>query len=433
MRSQRFAIAGLVMLLIGGVAAGVYWFVSESSDRGPRPAIANTPTQDATADTSTPSRSHAADAARGDDQRDGSAPADSTADGTAPDKRDGRDRAPALNRTDRSRVTTRLVDAESLLRGATEDFAATIVGRVIDDSGRGIAEAEVSATYSHGAEGVSTLTRGRAASAPITAKTDDTGSYEIAVNCKVPQGITQIEVAVSATAAGYKSGAAVPVRSVNKDERRSGADITLTLGGSIVGRVVDAAGNPAADVNVDAHSANRDAASPSRERVASRSQLSDRTKTASDGTFKFEGLLPGSWRIRVAGDPQSGRVGAGEVLVVAGQETRISTDFVVATTTSVTLRILNEEGNPIAVSGAGMRVVASFAAPDRQARQLAAMMDAEGHVTFKDVPVDALEFTVTVDGYESGEAIQVRLAEGQVTDAGEVRLTAVARETDDQG
>jgi hypothetical protein len=61
------------------------------------------------------------------------------------------------------------------------------------------------------------------------------------------------------------------------------------------------------------------------------------------------------------------------------------------------------------------------------------MMDAEGHVTFKDVPVDALEFTVTVDGYESGEAIQVRLAEGQVTDAGEVRLTAVARETDDQG
>jgi RNA polymerase sigma-70 factor (ECF subfamily) len=153
---------------------------------------------------------------------------------------------------------------------------APLVRGVVNTEGQPLADAKVEA-FPFEASGTMTVNGLRCTVVPFdmgSCTTDSAGQFELYVDADGP-------IVVRASAAGW-----VDVESEPLDAASRGADEVLELalgrGGAIEGRVLVPAGESSAGRIVGAHRGDGRPIS---------------TRTAEDGTFRFEGLMPGDWYV----------------------------------------------------------------------------------------------------------------------------------------
>ena len=185
-----------------------------------------------------------------------------------------------------------------------------IAGRVVDDTGKPIADARVVAQKKT-VEGGMTIetTRGDAST-----KTDSSGTFLLS-------GLDDTVVTIHASSRGYQRGKVDDV-AVGSSE----VLIRLARCGSIEGILVDGAGQPiaASEVSVESDSTGG--------LVLVRN--SNSTKTAADGTFRLDNVSPGQVQLHAEGtshrptEPQTLQVRPGELLKGVRLVARIGTTVV---------------------------------------------------------------------------------------------------------
>ena len=251
------------------------------------------------------------------------------------------------------------------------DSAVKVSGRVVDASGNGIAGAEVSV---EDREGWGRWPR------PVsdTATTDGEGRFAIA---DAPSGT----LFARATAAGRAPGEA-EVGNAGPGRAREGIVITLTDGGSLRGRVLDAQGTPVAGAKVaftPAPDEDRGGPGRGRRRMDAAAAVAPVTSGA-DGSFVIDSLAEGAGFLAASAEKGSGVVAT---RVSAGSETAV--DVRLDSTGSVAGRVVDGNGAPLA----GARV---FVAGDWRDREAMARNAAAGQ-TFRSTASDA-EGRFQIDG-----------------------------------
>lgn len=171
-----------------------------------------------------------------------------------------------------------------------EDFelvpAASISGRVLDVGGTPVSGATVSLELDVGERIQQSMTGGGP-----TAVSDHLGEYLL-------EGIEPGAISVVARLQGF-AGSEPASLDLAVGELREDLDLTLRLGGTVEGEVLDEAGDPAAGRMVIVQSM----PDYSRQHIAT---------AGPDGDFRFEHLEPGSWQVISMANALTGDVGTGE-------------------------------------------------------------------------------------------------------------------------
>ena len=274
---------------------------------------------------------------------------------------------------------------------------ASVRGRVVDPAGAPVAEALVRA-----------LTIDRAELFEVTATTPD-GRFELPIE--------RAERWLLDAAANGIGGVVGAPFSVDPAVDVEVGDLTLRSIGAVGGRVVDARGEPAAEVVVEAFGDETvpDHAGPGRPIIRDEGGLRRSGGCSrADGTFTITGLAAGTYRLATRDEPST------EQGVVQLHELGDTSAVLIVTRRRLRVVVQDETGEPIpgaAVSwrfgndsrsdstdsrgvvlfhgGAGQRVAASASAPD--------CAPAEGEYQFGDVHDDAeLRLTLRPLGEERG-------------------------------
>lgn len=311
----------------------------------------------------------------------------------------------------------------------TFPFSVTISGRVIDDAGRGVDGAQVSARFSYTyakptAPEESSRRRSSRTSATnvgVVATTDAGGHYTATITAKLLAKVDLVTVAMSATADLFAPGSAVLVKDVKEAEQRTGVDLSMFGAGMVTGRVVDRQGNPLKGVVVRGIESRNTGGEKNSEPVRRSAIATLVAPTDADGKFKITGLIAGDWVFFATSKTHQEPDQPEKLTVLAGSE-HVLPDIVMAPFTSVRVRLLHEDGTvvterPIAVL--------YFKHGNNGTRGLSGRADAEGYVTVTGVPADATEFTLSPRGYEGITGNYLRLIEGQLNEAGEYRIRPV--------
>jgi hypothetical protein len=182
--------------------------------------------------------------------------------------------------------------------------------------------------------------------------------------------------------------------------------------GSVRGRVVDPDGRPLSGVVIFAHR------TADKDKFAETYRSDDRTTSDDDGIFHLSTLEVGEWYFIVASSEYTVRENPGSVTVIENTETVIADNFVLGPPTALKLRLVDENGTPLA---AGVRVTAAFGQRGPAVR-LVRDLEADGIVLIKGAPAAATEVTLSVPGYEPSDTLRVALREGELTDGGELKL-----------
>ncbi|MBK8206901.1 MAG: carboxypeptidase regulatory-like domain-containing protein [Planctomycetes bacterium] len=311
----------------------------------------------------------------------------------------------------------------------TFPFTVTISGRVIDDAGRGVDGAQVSARFSYtyakptAPEESSRRrsTRTSATNVGVVATTDAGGHYTATITAKLLSKVDLVTVAMSATADLFAPGAAVLVKDLKEAEQRTGVDLSMFGAGMVTGRVVDRQGNPLKGVVVRGIEARNTGGNKMSEPVRRSAIATLVAPTDADGKFKITGLIAGDWVFFATSKTHQEPDQPEKLTVLAGSE-HVLPDIVMAPFTSVRVRLLHEDGTAVTERPS---VTFYFKHGNNSTRGLVGRADAEGYVTVTRVPADATEFTLSPRGYEAIAGNYLRLIEGQLNEAGEHRVRPV--------
>lgn len=214
------------------------------------------------------------------------------------------------------------------------------------------------------------------------AETDADGAFEIS-------GLPAATYAITAQAAGFAAGHA---------KAPAGGDpieIVLSPGGSITGRVVDAAGEPLAGVSVQGEAEGDDA--------GERGSFWITTGDAGDGRFTTNDTTPGTYalRVRASGAGEASRTG---VKVVAGRTTDVGT-IALERGGVVTGTVIDADGQGIP----GATVLALRDVHNRRRDDPKAETDAAGAFEIRGVRPGKVEVQVSHPAYVSGGASGVEV------------------------
>jgi protocatechuate 3,4-dioxygenase beta subunit len=173
----------------------------------------------------------------------------------------------------------------------------SIKGRVVGDDGQPMANAPVVATPI----GRGAARRQRTFGQGSQTTTDDYGAFEF-------EGLAPASYAISASAPGYITPP--PIEDENSyGVYRAGdvANITLTRGGVITGKVVNASGNPLTGVGVNAIRVGGLEGEPDKQLVFQ--SFGRAWRTDDRGVYRIYGLVPGSYIIQAGPAGQAGAPG----------------------------------------------------------------------------------------------------------------------------
>ncbi len=440
MRFPRATTAGLLSLLIGGCVLGGYLYFSQASqgnairacvgpegDAEPRHHVPATKTDVATivlpADpdkTIGPVDEHAQLKGEESAKEGAKESANKASDQELPPEQTEKEKAVA----ELTKLLEKIENSEIETPGAeTFPFTVTISGRVIDDAGRGVDGAQVSARFSYtfakppasGERSRRQVSSARSTDVGVVATTDAGGHYAATITAKLSAKVDLVNVAMSAKAERFAPGTTVLVKEVKEAEQRTGVDLLMFSAGIVTGRVVDRQGNPLKDVTVRGIQGRSEKSSEPVGRSGSATQTA---KTDADGKFKLPGLIAGDWIFFATSKTHQEPDQPDNLTVLAGSE-HILPDIVMAPFTSVRVRLLNEDGTAVTERPSATLY---FKHGNNSTRGISGRADAEGYVTVTGVPTDATEFSLNPRGYEAVTGNYLRLIEGQLNEAGEYRI-----------
>lgn len=448
MRTPRMAVAGLILLLVGGLAFAGQWFVKTSApENSPRACVGMH--ADEPQDNGRPTLKdkfvgppvtspHDAYAPQPDAQLTSPSPAPEVPQASPDDKPEV---APKKDVSDpdalRKEIEKLLEEAQEMQPLAEVDdtinFGFTVSGRVVDDQGAGVAGAAVSgyATYysprsvSGDSDGVRRRVAAQVVQAGVVATCDGAGYFAAQFNIKVARGVSSVTVILSAAAERYvQKSEVIRLNDVKEGDARQDVAITMYAAGILSGRVVDERGYPLFGVQVQATlvpTESRNSRERSRRPTAVAAPAA--VKTDRDGRYTFGWIKEGAWRL-TAGSATHVAVQPGtDVEVTTGVEST-APEIVMAAAATVRVRVLTDEGNAVS-DKPGTYLSATFKRADGTPVVRNARTDADGYVVFATVPADATEMTLHAAAWATAQPVALSLTGGVERDLGELRLQQV--------
>jgi hypothetical protein len=428
MRKRLLPVLGLCLLLLIGFATGVMWWMNaQTTQETNAPLHAHQCGGHGSSASASPAAGNTASTAARD-----SAPEHSSA---TTDGGTGTEGAPQQSPEPES--TTPEPEPEEPPEeppAGRFQFSCTISGRVMDQSGRGIAEAEVIAillvhcvTKSGEAKRLGPTRHSK------TWITDENGRYAATIRLGSNWDVETVDATMSAELAGLAPIAVVRVERIKPHERRTGADITMVPGGSIAGFVRDETGNPLEDVVIFAVLRDSDTSGAGRAGRIIGEQYTVRTD--SDGHYQIAAVKEGVWHISALSAKHGIMKTSPIVTVVAGREAKAD-DLVLGTSVVVKMRLVDPDGNTIKADKSKMLYAeARLTVNDNVLRTQLAIDDA-GTATVHKVPLETTSITIVLGEHLEKELgkrlysdpVAVALLPGTENDIGEVRVKSSTRD-----
>jgi protocatechuate 3,4-dioxygenase beta subunit len=262
-------------------------------------------------------------------------------------------------------------------------MGGVIAGQVKDPDGKPVAAAQVCAFQQMGPNGYQSL------SPELTGKD---GRYTIR---GVPPGNWSLSAAPPAGSRLVLQG--LPARAVAAGKTET-VDVALQPGASIVGRVVTDKGRPVAGASVSLQSGRGNLSHmPGME-----GHDRDAALTDASGTFRIDGLWPGTHKIQCSAPDPVLRIEPADVKVEGAGEQK--TEIVARATGSLRGTVLDAAGKPVGSEFLRLHLEQPAAAAGGQPLQLTLYPSAEGQFRQSHVYADTyrLVVTVTKKGEEKG-------------------------------
>ncbi len=402
MRSSALPLVGLALIIVGGIAFGVYFFVSESSAPTPRNSTA---------------------AAPDDKPKRAPKPAPENRAAPAPETPQPGDATPA--KTEPPKDTTPK-PIEQPAQPADTGFRVTISGRVLDETGQGLPGIDVTARIVPDAKSNTDRRKEDSpdgASDPLTTTSGADGKYSLEITQELRSKQQTIRVEMGVTTRGWALQNAV-----THDGLRAGTSKTVDLkvvpAGSAVGRVVDSSGSPLSHMAISATRL-----TDGEQRAVAPSMKGPTAITDSAGQYRFDALLVGNWEFTLMRKADGGSAKPVTGTVDAGSETTLD-DIVLSEPATVRFRAVDGDGNPLPheIREAGLSL--TFVSPDGSKTTMQAVPGDNGTVDCANVPASATQMLVHHPGLASTETVALSLKGGVENDIGDVRLTLKAAGTD---
>lgn len=289
--------------------------------------------------------------------------------------------------------------------GKSHDAQVTLSGRVSDEGGSVVAGAAIMLNYLAPQGG--TETRGRSAGLARSlsiAATDNEGAYTANIKLTFPGENQALTVTLFAQAGNGLKSAEMTVE-LNPGEERDGLDFVLPLGGELIGQVVNQRLEAMSGVTVTAQ--------------LEGGRKTDIFKCVSDsqGSFFFNGLAPGAYRISAAADGFQTASDALMVEVVSGQTVNMPEALQMKPLTAIRVRLVSADSQPRGP------VTATFTTSSGKNVTVKAVADADGYALISSPPEDAVEAVFSANGYEPSNPVAVSVIADDHVDVGEVSLT----------
>lgn len=396
MRRPLLQFIGLGLLLVAGIAGGVYW-VSQQDTQTHRhnPGVIADPA-DAASRTPEPS--------------------------TTPVEPD----YPAIEEPTSAPQSQ---PEESTERQPATTFSATVHGTVLDDSGMPVRGADIMARVVYP---VSAVGSQHQAVLGKVAATGEDGTF--AANIRLNQRVDRLDVSLHAEALWHIPGDNVQVAGLKQAEHKREVRLDVISAGALSGFVRDDAGMALANVTVTANRRQVEGENPlpaadgsGPDRFARALQRLGRAtaRTGPNGEYRFDALRTGEYDLTASHGSSSLRSGPGSAIVEAGRETRVETDFVLGAPTTLRFRVLNQDGMSLqaADDGAQASVTVTLYKPDGSSSTARATVEDADFVTLLLHEADAVRFAVSASGYRRSDPVAIRLAPGEQFDAPDVWLT----------
>lgn len=428
MRSEKLLIAGLLILLLAGLAGGAAWLMGGQDG----PSIAHVPANavrdpglSMEADPATDTISRVDHEAASTSARTGNSPDDDTAADmprqpeATPESRPPAD--PEASADDDAIAAAQAEkQREAELRGVVEQskamlFKVRIAGRVMDETGRSVDTASLRVSFepANPAHARSEMPASGAISQTVLV---EAGRFDAWLQFEVPEGMDPVNLFINATAARFATGEPAEIKSARNGSEHANIEVVMQIAATLIGRVVDRSMRPIEGAAVYAVARPR----------AGTSRL-PQMQTNKDGGFRFDNLAPGTWVVTVTSTRHSVLEAPPTVELTAGAEFRMS-DVIMVPTTVLRLRVLRADGSALASDGKPTPVTVKFVLDGGRSASSASPADAQGNVTIHRVPGDAREFTVSARGFNESETQYLNnLRWNEENDGGEVRLTATSR------
>ncbi|MHC4841704.1 MAG: carboxypeptidase-like regulatory domain-containing protein, partial [Planctomycetota bacterium] len=240
------------------------------------------------------------------------------------------------------------VELEDLLGGPKVELRASVSGTVVDGSGAPMAGAKIYADYSEEASsngGMSISIVGYANdndSGTLIATTDGSGNWQADVSRKVAEK-AKLRVMLTAKSEGFAESKTQTVTVKNGDAKQ-GIKLTLRGAGSLNGYVRDERGGGVEGVSV---SLQKSLSNGFGTFVSFGSGGKYSAKTDASGFYRIENIPEGSYSLRLKALGVREVSGPKEVTIKVGVETSAPAEFVVAQTTALKLRVVDEDGKPV--------------------------------------------------------------------------------------
>lgn len=289
---------------------------------------------------------------------------------------------------------------------------ATISGTVLDQRGQPVAGASVRATFdpavaspAEPAEG----SRRRIRTTTMTlATTEADGSYTARVTLFVPAETGSITLKLSALHAAYIADAPFEI-TVNRDETRTGIDLSMTLGATVKGTVRDAYGAPIEGAKVYA------GAGQSAKR-GGRSATIGSAVTDAQGQYVMQGLKTGEMWVSANATGYGPQDKGVDLNVTVGQE-YLAPDITLAMQTALKFKVTGGEFT----SG---KVGVTITQLEGKSNYVTADIGKDGTILVSCRFSGEATLTVTTAGYATATPLSINIADGVHNDLGTIELVA---------
>lgn len=311
----------------------------------------------------------------------------------------------------------KVTDLESELKKLIDEMPcfATISGTVLDQRGQPVAGASVRATFdpavaspAEPAEG----SRRRIRTTTMTlATTEADGSYTARVTLFVPAETGSITLKLSALHAAYIADAPLEI-TVNREETRTGIDLSMTLGATVKGTVRDAYGAPIEGAKVYA------GAGQSAKR-GGRSATIGSAVTDAQGQYVMQGLRTGEMWVSANATGYGPQDKGVDLNVTVGQE-YLAPDITLAMQTALKFKVYGGEFS----SG---KVGVTITPIEGKAQYITANIGKDGVVLVSCRFSGQATLNVTTAGFGTAAPITLNITEAIHNDLGMIELVAMTQ------
>lgn len=258
------------------------------------------------------------------------------------------------------------------------------------------------------------------AAGTVVAVTDANGYFNAEIEAARlvdSHAIEDMHVSIRPTKPGYAWRSNAEFNNVKPGARLEDIRLVMSRAAVLAGRVVDEDGKPIAKALVGISRPND--AEPDDGPLPGRAIYHD-MRTTETGEFRFDALQPGTWRVWAYTSERTSATGTQTIKLTPGQVATLP-DFQLMPATTLRIRVLFDE-ELSDKSSERPKVTFHLRHAGGRISTRAFTVNAEGVVTYRQLPLDTMQVSISAVGYLESAPFPIKLTGEPEIDLGEERL-----------